>query len=78
MNMNPSIWTVLELFGKEEALARAKIHSLALGNLTIDHPARRKKIIERRSKLRSILVEWEALSLQDYFNMVASHYNKEG
>ena len=78
MNMNPSIWTVLELFGKEEALARAKIHSLALGNLTIDHPARRKKIIERRSKLRSILVEWEALSLQAYFNMVASHYNKEG
>ena len=77
MTMNASIWSVLEMFTKEEALARAKIHSLALGTLTIDHPARRKKCEERRSKLRSVLTEWDSLSLQVYFNMVASHYNKE-
>ena len=75
MNMHPSIWSVLEMFQKEEALARTKIHSLALGNLTIDHPARKKKCMERRSKLRSILAKWGTVSVEAYFNMVASHYN---
>ena len=36
MNMNPTIWTVMEMFVKEKAFVRSKI--LALGILTIDHP----------------------------------------
>ena len=58
MNMNLTIGTVMEMFVKEEAFARSKIHSLALGTLTIDHPTRKKKQIERTNKLSGILAKW--------------------
>ena len=57
MNINLTIWTVMELFMKEEAFAKSKMHSLALGTLTIDHPTRKKKQIERRNKLMGIMAK---------------------
>ena len=75
MSMHPSLWSVLELFQKEDALARAKLNSVALGTPSIDHPARKKKAAEKKEKLKKVLELWGTVSVEDYFNMVAAHYN---
>ena len=76
MNVNASLWTVLDNVRKEEALGRAKLLSGAVGKSSPDHPARKKKMKQRRDQLRSILVQWRKVSISDYFNMVAGHYNE--
>ena len=55
MSMHPSLWSVLELFQKEDALTRAKLNSVALGTPSIDHPARKKKAAEKKEKLLFLL-----------------------
>jgi hypothetical protein len=75
MSMHPSLWSVLEMFQKEEALARDKINYVALGTPSIDYPGRKKKAAEKKEKLKKILELWGTVSVEDYFNMVAAHYN---
>lgn len=75
MSMHPSLWSLLELFQKEDALARTKLNSVALGTPNIDHPARQKKAAEKKEKLKKVLELWGKVSVEDFFNMVAAHYN---
>ena len=76
INVNASLWTVLDNVRKEEALGRAKLLSASVGKSSPDHPARKKKMKQRRDQLRSILVQWRKVSISDYFNMVVGHYNE--
>ena len=75
LNMNPNIWVILNMFKREESLARTKINSTALGTAAIDHPARRKKVQEKREKLRRVLEQFDKVSVEDFMNMVVAHYN---
>ena len=73
--MNPNIWVILNMFKREESLARTKIYTTALGTAATDHPARRKKVQEKREKLRRVLEQFDKVSVEDFMNMVIAHYN---
>ena len=72
---NSAVKLVLDSITREESLGRAKIQSMALGNLVDSNPSRTKKRNERRQQLRSVVEQYDMLSTQDFFNMIASHYN---
>ena len=73
--MHPSIWVVLDMFKREEGLARAKITSIALGTLAVDHPSRVKTRTEKRRQLKEVVKKFGTVPLEDFFNMIAAHYN---
>ena len=75
LNMHPSIWVVLDLFKREEGLARAKLSSVALGTAAVDHPARAKARAEKRRQLKEVAGQFGTTLMEDYLNMVVAHYN---
>ena len=75
LQMKPSIWAVLAALRKEESLARAKLHSSAMGDNVENHPGRTKKREERATKLREILMKYEKVQMKEYLDLVASFYN---
>ena len=77
MSMHPSIWQLMDLFKKEDAVMRAKLSSVALRRESPDHPGRKQARSVRREQLKKILGKWDSLSLKDYFNLVSAHYNYE-
>ena len=77
MSMHPSIWQLMDLFKKEDAVMRAKLSSVALRRESPDHPGRKQARSVCREQLQKILRKWDSLSLKDYFNLVSAHYNYE-
>ena len=75
LNKHPSIWVVLDMFKREEGLARAKLSSIALGTAAVDHPARDKASAEKRRQLKEVAGHFGTRLMEDYLNMVVTHYN---
>ena len=73
--MKPSIWTVIEQFRKEEALARQKILGSAGGNVTVPNTGRRAKVAERRVKMKGAVTQYTSLSFDDYLVIIIAFYN---
>ena len=66
LNMHPSIWVVLDMFNREEGLARAKITSIALGTLAVDHPSRVKTRTEKRRQLKEVVKKLGTVPLEEF------------
>ena len=66
LNMHPSIWVVLDMFKMEEGLARAKITSIALGTLAVDHPSRVKTRTEKRRQLKEVVKKLGTVPLEEF------------
>ena len=67
--------SILYLLQEEEALARTRIHSTALGTATEDHPSRSQLQREGREQLRRVVEQFDRVSVEDYMIMVIAHYN---
>ena len=75
LNMHPSIWVILDMFKREEGMARAKLSSIALGTAAVDHPARSKTRAEKKRQLKEVASNFGTILLEEYINMVVAHYN---
>ena len=75
LKMHPSIWVVMDMFKREEGMARAKLSSIALGTAAVDHPARAKTRAEKKRQLKEVASKFGTILLEEYINMVVAHYN---
>lgn len=71
-----SIWTVLAAIKKEEALARAKFHRAARGEIQTGHKGRIKKREERKEQLKKVLAKYGTVTTGEYVNLTATFHNQ--
>ena len=71
-----SIWTVLAAIKKEEALARAKFHRAARGEVQTGHAGRTKRREERKEELKKVLAKFGTVTIGEYLNLTATFYNQ--
>ena len=74
--MAPNIFAILKAIQDEDAISNAKFKAAIAGNVSSDpNPSRTKRYIERRNKLKGLVVQYGTLELKDYMEALMSFHN---
>ena len=73
----PNIWSLVNMFKKEEAGTRAKYGAVMSSNWTDPNPGRTRRTEERKQKLKDLVERFNRMSVKDYMEAVAGFYNDD-
>ena len=73
----PNLWSLIKMFQKEEAAARAKYSSVMASRWVDSSHGRTARRYERKQRLKELVERFARMNIKDYMESVASYYNDD-